>query len=140
MSLARKPPTPLEAGIQRTMLATLRHYGVLCWRNNTGAVQAEYKGRKRFIRYGEVGHSDIFFVLPPRGRFGALEVKRPGNRPTDDQIGFLQRVGRAGGLGFWADDPAIVERIIRVALADPRIRVEVRADGSQELTDEPIPA
>jgi hypothetical protein len=99
---------------------------------------AEYNGRRRLVRFGEVGASDIYGVFPG-GRFLTCEVKRRGNRPTPAQVMFLQEIGAAGGLAFWADDPQTVERVVRAALRDPRVRVVVADDGSQELTDEESP-
>lgn len=129
-------PAPPEAEVQRAILDTLRFLGVDCWRANTGAVAAEHKGRSRFVRFGVKGQSDILGILPGSGRFLAIEVKRPGNRPTADQVAFLMRVNDAGGIAFWATSARTVEHAIKALLLNPNLRVEVTADGSMDLTDE----
>jgi len=46
------------------------------------------------------GVSDI--ILLHAGRFYALEVKAPGNVPTEAQLEFIHRVEAAGGYAAWA--------------------------------------
>lgn len=75
--------------------------GCRAYRINTGAFPSEYKGRKRFIRFGVPGMSDIIGIY--KGRFLAVEVKRPGNKPTDIQKSFLEDVRRLGGIATWVD-------------------------------------
>lgn len=87
-----------EADIQKMCLQYLT---VVCkyfaWRNNTGAIAGEYKGKRRFVRYGAVGSADIFAVLPG-GRFLSCEIKRPGNKPTAAQLTWRDAVLESGGL------------------------------------------
>lgn len=76
------------------------------WRNNTGAVRV---GR-RLIRFGEVGAADVLGILPAgryplldpttAGRLLAVEVKRPGNRPTPAQLAWLDMVREAGAVAL----------------------------------------
>ena len=82
--------------------------GVRAWRNNTGAVAAEYRGTKRFIRFGAKGMPDILgwkrtpCVVAGHGVHAilvALECKRPGQRPTTEQAAFLTAVIADGGIG-----------------------------------------
>lgn len=75
--------------------------GCRAYRINTGAFQNEYKGKKRFIRFGVPGMSDIIGIY--KGRFLAIEVKRPGNKPTDIQNSFLEDVLRLGGIATWVE-------------------------------------
>jgi len=50
---------------------------------------------------GAVGIADILGIY--RGRFLAIEIKRPGGRgPSPSQQGFLDNVKAAGGIGFCA--------------------------------------
>ena len=74
----------------------LKH--VVAWRNNTGAVRREHKGRKYFTRYGVKGMSDIFGILLD-GRFLAAEAKATGDLSADQYL-FIQRVKVQGGVGF----------------------------------------
>lgn len=90
---------PLEQDILKQCLAWLSLHGVFCWRQNQGAVVGEYQGKRRFTRFcGAAGVSDILGLLPVSGRLLAIEVKRPGKKPTEHQAAFLQRVQACGGL------------------------------------------
>ena len=51
--------------------------------------------------YAKAGVSDILACI--KGRFVAIEVKRPGKKPTDLQERFLDVVNTIGGFAFWAD-------------------------------------
>ena len=51
--------------------------------------------------YAKAGVSDIIACI--KGRFVAIEVKRPGKKPTQLQENFIKAVNTVGGLGFWAD-------------------------------------
>ncbi|HAR38053.1 MAG TPA: VRR-NUC domain-containing protein [Porphyromonadaceae bacterium] len=105
-----------ESGMYTPILEYLRLRGVRAWRNNTGAVEREYKGKKRFIRFGYPGMSDIVGILPG-GRFLAIEVKREGEKPTPKQQVFLAMVNGAGGLGFVAHEVSdvifVLEKMFR---------------------------
>lgn len=51
------------------------------------------------MRYGLcVGSADLIGMLAPQGRFLALEVKRPGEKPTKEQELFLELVRKSGGV------------------------------------------
>lgn len=52
--------------------------------------------------YAKAGVSDILACI--KGRFVAIEVKRPGNKPTAVQLQFIEAVNSIGGLAFWADN------------------------------------
>ena len=52
--------------------------------------------------YAKAGVSDILACI--KGRFVAIEVKRPGNKPTAVQLQFIKAVNSIGGLAFWADN------------------------------------
>ena len=51
--------------------------------------------------YAKAGVSDILACI--KGRFVAIEVKRPGKKPSDLQESFLDAVNTIGGFAFWAD-------------------------------------
>lgn len=44
-------------------------------------------------------------IGPFRGKLIGIEVKRPGERPTDEQVKWLERLAAEGGLTNWFDDP-----------------------------------
>ena len=52
--------------------------------------------------YAKAGVSDILACI--KGRFVAIEVKKPGNKPTAVQLQFIAAVNNIGGFGFWADN------------------------------------
>lgn len=106
-----KLPVPLEKHILADCLEWLNMQPKLyAWRNNTGAVVSEYRGKKRMIRYGMAGSADILGLAGPQGRFVAVEVKRPGNRPSAAQEGFLADIRHFGGIAFWCDSVEMCER------------------------------
>ena len=92
-----------ERDVLASILAYLDLHPRVAWfeRMNTGGVEREYKGQKRYIRFAFKGCSDIIGQLDD-GRFLAIEAKSPTGEPTAEQIAFLSRVVRAGGVGFVA--------------------------------------
>jgi hypothetical protein len=101
-----------ESDIVRNCLTWLRLHGVFCWRQNQGAIGGEYKGKRRFLRFTSVaGVSDILGVLRPQGLLLALEVKRPGHRPTIEQEAFLATVRDHGGIGACVQSVAELEQM-----------------------------
>ena len=87
-----------ESDLVRACLSWLRAAkpGGYFWRNNTGAVVSEYKGRKRFTRFGVPGMSDICGVLNGRAVF--IECKTATGKLSENQITFGEQVTRAGAL------------------------------------------
>jgi hypothetical protein len=123
MSLRATQPARSEREIQRAILDYLAVCpGVVAWRANTGAVAAEHRGRRRFVRFGIAGQADIIgwvrwcgrlkaarYPIPVAtdcasccARFLAIEVKRPGQSPSATQATFLELVRQAGGLAVVA--------------------------------------
>jgi hypothetical protein len=102
-----KAPKPLESALQAQImdyLAMEQARGRVIWfcRVNSGAV----KFGLRYIRYyllylggaqSSKGKADIEGMLS-EGRYFALEVKRPGEQPTDEQVKFLDAVKAGGGI------------------------------------------
>ena len=52
--------------------------------------------------YAKAGVADILACI--KGRFVAIEVKKPGNTPSDLQENFINAVNSIGGFAFWADN------------------------------------
>lgn len=96
-----KKPTPKESEIQKAILEYLNMSGHFCWRNNTGSLPMNYKGKSRLIRFGKKGSSDILGVSRT-GKIIAIEVKRPGEEPTTEQLDFLLAITGHGGIGVVA--------------------------------------
>ena len=86
--------------------------GVVAWRTNVGAVSADHKGKRRFVRFGFPGLADIIGwkeeAEDVRGaivcwaRFVAIEIKTGTGKLTPQQQGFLDLVNKSGGIGFVA--------------------------------------
>lgn len=62
---------------------------------------------------GVAGRADLLVCIPPRGRFGAVEVKGPTGRLSRLQSRWLESVRQAGGLVCVASS---VEQVIRELL------------------------
>ena len=94
----------LETTLVKAAVEFLRYKGFVCWRQNVGAVivKDEDTGKKRFIRFGVPGISDII-GWSPNGLFLAAEAKVGRNKTTPDQELFLASVRDAGGIAvvFW---------------------------------------
>lgn len=90
---------PLEKDVLKAVLAALRVHPVVgfAWRANTGSFEVG----KRRIRAGFRGQPDVLGMLRD-GRLLAVEVKRPGERPTPDQGAFLEKVRANGGVAVVA--------------------------------------
>lgn len=52
--------------------------------------------------YAKAGVSDILACI--KGRFVAIEVKKPGGKPSALQLQFITAINSIGGLAFWADN------------------------------------
>ena len=105
---ASSPTTiiPRERDVLQAVLAALRAHPRVAWveRMNVGAFK---NANGQFVRVGFVGCADILGQLRD-GRFLAVEVKRPGSKPTHEQVEFLGRVHRGNGVAFvaWSADDA----------------------------------
>ena len=102
-----------EREVVKACLEYLELRGVYAYRQNTGAAEyADNTGRRRFVRYGKPGISDIIGVLPG-GRFIAVECKAPGGRLSEHQTEFLKDIERMGGLAVIARSVEDLEKIFR---------------------------
>ncbi len=112
-----------ERNLVKACLDLLRFRGVFAWRQNCGGVSMPVGAdrRERFVRFTSInGVSDIIGILP-NGRFLAVECKRAGNKPTPDQIEFMNAVRRRGGVALVVYDVAnladILDRELQKAVA-----------------------
>lgn len=81
--------TTLETEIQRRIEAEIgAEPDVLLLRNSVGAARyATDDGKEFVVPYGlGKGSPDLVFILAPTGRMGGLEVKCPGEEPTEEQL------------------------------------------------------
>ena len=97
-------PIPYERDVLAGCLKALALHRRVAWahRMNVGGM---VNAAGQHVRFGFKGCSDIIGQLVT-GEFLAIECKRLGERPTDDQVAFLGRVQRAGGVAFvaWSID------------------------------------
>ena len=94
MKLSAESTEKLEGEIQREIIEYLQLMNCLVYRNNTGAK----KVGGRLIRFGEPGAPDIIAIVPPRGRYVGLEVKRDKKKLSTEQRYYQQRVRELGGI------------------------------------------
>src|SRR4051794_4182209 len=99
-----------ESDVLGACLQYLALKGILCWRQNQGAIPLKDGGYRRFV--GRKGVSDILGILPQRvqvlgedqpvtfGNLLAVEVKKFGGRLRPEQEAFLRDVRERGGVGL----------------------------------------
>ena len=89
----------LEQDIQKVILDYLRYKKIFCWKVNNAGIYKKKTGA--YIPTGLLGVSDIIGLLP-NGLFLAIEVKRPGKEPLDNQKEFLENIRKNNGVGLVA--------------------------------------
>ncbi len=87
--------------LTQEILNYLLQHKVWAWRNSIGGIPVKGGGRRGS---GMVGVSDILGVVPPAGRFLAIEAKIGQDRLRPEQEGFLSVVESLGGLVYVAKD------------------------------------
>lgn len=90
-----------EAALQKSIIQWCEANRIFVRRRNVGAIKAQYKGKSRFIRFGETGQSDLWLIYG--GFHIEVEVKAPGKVPTEWQNAWMAEVRKAGGKAFWCD-------------------------------------
>jgi hypothetical protein len=107
-----RPVEPESSVLTTVLKALLMHRRVaFAHRMNAGAGKFLYPdgSTSQFIRFGFAGMADISGQTVDGKRL-EVEVKAAGKDPTADQIAFLERVNRHGGIGFVARGVADVIR------------------------------
>lgn len=108
-------PQMAERDILKAILDYLAARKILAWRQNCGAIPATYKGRQRFIRYGQPGQADICGILSPSGRYLAIEVKSAKGKVSDLQALHLELVRSQGGVAGVCRSVEDVAELLREA-------------------------
>lgn len=88
------PKRELEQPIKKRIQAAVRDAGCAAWIHNID-------NRQLHTGLDAKGVSDLICIVPPHGRFLAIEVKRPKYSPSDvtpDQRAFLAAVRHFGGV------------------------------------------
>jgi len=118
MSKERSVP---EKAIQAQILQYLAYSDVLAQRNNAGMLRASYITKAgavhdRMVKLGTAGWPDVIGMLGTTygshaGQFLGIEVKRPGNKPTEIQTMKLDQITEYGGLAFlaWSLDDVVAK-------------------------------
>ena len=99
-----------ESELQQSILQYLALKRIFHYRNNSGALAGEHKGKRWFVRFGTVGSPDIVCVI--NGQFVGIEVKAPNGKQSEHQKEFQERLEAAGGRYLVAhslDDVAAAE-------------------------------
>jgi hypothetical protein len=94
-----------EGIVKKQILDYLKARGIFHWVNQAGRIP----GRKLL----KTGIADILGVF--RGRMLAIEVKAPGEKPSDKQEEFIADVNRHGGIAFVAKSVDDVEHEFELA-------------------------
>ena len=92
--------TAREKVVEASIRVELSQAHVMVMKNR---IEACWNCRKKPLQSAGlgVGSSDLICVVPPYGRFLAIEVKRPGYTPSmvsDDQKRFMEIVRKYGGV------------------------------------------
>lgn len=87
---------PREKDIERTLTRYCRSRGLLAY---------------KFISPGNDGVPDRL-ILGPGGRVLFLELKRPGNKPTELQLYQMGRIKALGHVAEWRDNLADMKALV----------------------------
>jgi hypothetical protein len=101
-----KPPPPLEFPVHCMIADTLNRWlcGGWIWFHCPSGELRQIQTAKKLKRMGvKKGVADFLLVEPVRGRLHALELKRLGEKPTDEQERFGSDLRAAGGVWAWTD-------------------------------------
>ena len=133
MSTANTDGTETE--LVKAILEALAAHGIWAWRNNTGGLKREKDdGSTAYVPFNQPGAPDILGVVPINGKLLAIEVKRPGWKPTTAQWEWLLKAQQDGAVAFWTDD--LVGHVLRWL---PKIKagywVETDTEHNQWITD-----
>ena len=97
-----------EHDIQTAIQGYLSAYGWLVWRNNSGMIKTD-KGH--MVKMGLAGLPDLFAIK--KGKLLAIEVKRPGKKPTEIQEYMLNELFEHGAKVIVAHSIDEVEEFIK---------------------------
>lgn len=106
----------------RSIVVRLRRLGVVLHRRNVGSREwTDAQGKLRLVQYGATGQADLYGAQIGSGRHWEIEVKRPGNRPTEKQLAWLKEWTRLGAVAYWADSCNIAERVAEAIVRGGRV-------------------
>lgn len=99
----------LETNISKLCQLEASKLGAIMWRNNVGRLK---DATGRMVSYGvcNPGGADLIGIY--KGRFVAIEVKRPGKKTTEEQESFLEAIRRNGGIAGVCYSPEDVKKLL----------------------------
>ncbi len=103
---AARPPPAREIALHCMVADTLRLSQAPGWywmHYPAGELRAKATAGKLKRMGTKAGVADFLLFSPPQAMLHALELKRRGERPSDEQDAFLRLVRAIGGKSDWAD-------------------------------------
>lgn len=77
---------------------------LMIWHTPNGELRDEGTGRKLAAMGVRPGVLDIAILVPPHGRMAFIEIKAPGEKPSDDQRLFIDDAIQRGAVCAVADN------------------------------------
>ena len=90
-----------EQAIQKVIIDYLKLKKYLVFKHRNVGIYKQATNSYIPLSFGEKGISYII-ACSPQGTFIAVEVKKPGGKPSPDQLRFLEEVKVRGGVGILA--------------------------------------
>lgn len=98
-----------ESDLQKQILDYLRLRGIFCWKSNTTGIYDPV--RKMFRTNHYKGVADIIGIAQG-GFLVAVEVKMKSNKPSPEQVQFINTITTYGGVACIAYSLEDVEKLI----------------------------
>lgn len=98
-----------EKIILKEVMLEASKLGLRVFRNHVGGFYAKDGS---FHHTGLCKGSSDLIGWDNLGRFVALEVKKQGGKPSKEQITFLDKVNKAGGIGLIVDDAKKLKKML----------------------------
>ena len=98
-----------EKQIEKAMIEYLNSLpGFFVWKNNSvGIYDAKNQTYRAKSNFDINGVSDIIGTY--KGRFFAVEVKKPGGKATKEQMVFINKINKEGGIAACLDSLATLK-------------------------------
>ena len=90
-----------EQAVQKVIIDYLKLKKYLVFKHRNVGIYKQATNSYIPLSFGEKGISDVI-GCSPQGTFIAVEVKKPGGKPSPDQLRFLEEVKVRGGVGILA--------------------------------------
>jgi hypothetical protein len=94
-----RPQHSNESALVASILDRLKLRRVVAWRNNSGLMRGEYKGKAWAVKLGPTGSPDILGIVPGSGVLFGFEAKVGKNKQTLEQAAW-QAAAEASGAKY----------------------------------------